>query len=1118
MNRRNRRTARAALGCALGILGCTAGTARADTQTFAAFADNTLYAEDVNQSNGAGQGIFAGRTNVGEVRRGLIRFDIGSIPPGSTVTSATLTLYMSRTSGGSASVALHRLTNTWGEGYSEAPGGEGAGGAATAGDATWLFRFFDTVLWNTPGGDYVPTASASITVGGIGSYNWTGAGLIADVQAWVNNPGANHGWILVGNETGTRTTKRFESRQSDTPSLAPRLSITYTPSATPIGGCCLPSGACVFRTAADCAAVGGAYRGNGSTCTPNPCIVPTGACCFAGVCSELRQSDCIAQGGVYSGDNTRCNPVSPCIAPRSFFATPIQDNTLYESATGALSNGSGLGFIAGTTPAPILIRRGLFLFDLSGIPPDVVVTDVRVRLYLGFNTAAGPGEFTLHRLNNDWGEGSSNAPGDETAGAPVTFGDASWLHRYYIAIPWARAGGDFVAAPSAAREVGTTLGYYEWSGPGLIADVEYWRQNPVFNYGWMIRGPEDVPQTQRRFEARQNPDSTRWPRVTVTYQFPAPAGACCLFNGTCVVITQADCNAQGGTYQGDLSMCEMADCPLNLVPFVDPLPRPAVAQPTSGVPGGAAHYDIAMTEFTQQLHRDLPATRVWGYGGTYPGPTIEARRDLPVTVTWINDLRGPDGLLRTRHYLAVDTCLHGPDMTGETPVTVVHLHGGRVAAASDGYPEDAFPPGARSPTYHYPNVQRAATIWYHDHALGLTRLNVYMGLAGFYLIRDDDEDALDLPRGEFEIPLAIQDRSFNADGTLAYPDMWHEHFFGRFILVNGKVWPYLNVKQGKYRFRVLNGSNSRVYTLGLSNGATFWQIGTDAGLLDAPVALAALTLSPGERADLVLDFEPYAPGTEITLTNSAPAPFPGAPGVGVVPEVMKFIVTAGAGHVAPLPATLVPVGPIPESESSRTRDFVLRKTVEPTCGHDMWMINDRMWDDITEFPVQDTTEIWRWINPSDVMHPMHMHLVSFQVLDRQNFELVEGEVVPVGEPILPPANERGWKDTVQAYPGQITRVIARFESFAGLFPYHCHILEHEDHEMMRQMHVVVRGDVNCDGLVNNFDIDPFVLALSDPDGYAAAYPQCARITADIDGDGAVNNFDIDAFVALLAGG
>jgi len=344
-----------------------------------------------------------------------------------------------------------------------------------------------------------------------------------------------------------------------------------------------------------------------------------------------------------------------------------------------------------------------------------------------------------------------------------------------------------------------------------------------------------------------------------------------------------------------------------------------------------------------------------------------------------------------------------------------------------------------------------------------------MGLAGYYLLRDPLEQSLGLPSGEFEIPLAIQDRTFNPDGSLQYPEMWHEHFFGDTILVNGKVWPYLNVKQGKYRFRVLDGSNSRTYRLALSSGAPFHVIGMEGGLLPAPVMVNEITLGPGERADVVVDFAPYAPGTEIFLVNSAPAPFPGVPGIGVIPEVMKFVVTNQPGHTAVLPVALRPLETLQESDAVVTRDFELRKTSEP-CAGTMWQINGLGWDDVTEYPELGTTEIWRFINRSGVTHPMHMHLVMFQVLDRQAFEEIGGNVVPIGSPVPPPPHEAGWKDTVQVGPNEILRVIARFEDFTGRFAYHCHILEHEDHEMMRQFEAVTacgdghRGipDEECD--------------------------------------------------------
>jgi spore coat protein A len=496
---------------------------------------------------------------------------------------------------------------------------------------------------------------------------------------------------------------------------------------------------------------------------------------------------------------------------------------------------------------------------------------------------------------------------------------------------------------------------------------------------------------------------------------------------------------------------------------VDELPIPALAVPLSGSIGGAATYDLPVTEFQQQLHRDLPPTTVWGYGGSYPGPTIVASRNEPVTVHWGNDLRDENGILRTSHYLVVDTCPHGPDAWGDAPRIVTHMHGAHVPARYDGYPEAAYEPGL-SDTYVYPNNQLPGTIWYHDHSLGITRLNVYMGMAGFYLLFDDYEQGLGLPSGEFEIGLAIQDRSFNVDGTWSYPTTVKQNFFGDTILVNGKVWPYLEVKQGKYRFRLLEGSNSRSYTLSMSNGAPFHVIGNDLGMLETPITISELTFVPGERYDVIVDFEPYPAGTEIILENSAPIKFPNTanPSEGVIPEIMKFIVTDEPGHTDPIPALLRPFEPIPVSESVATRTLTLARDAAG-CGGGEWLIDGRHWDDITEIPDLGTTEIWEWHNDTDIMHPMHMHLVGFQILDRFALDPAGNRT---GPPIPPEPYESGWKDTAQAHARTVTRVITSFEDYVGKYAYHCHILEHEDHEMMRQFRTVTQ---TCN---NNGSCDP----------------------------------------------
>lgn len=819
--------------------------------------------------------------------------------------------------------------------------------------------------------------------------------------------------------------------------------------------------------------------------------------------------------------------------PADTLALVAARDTALTDKDSATSNGNGIYACIGRNGVGDA-SRGLYFFDVAAIPPGSSVNDVKFDLWLAPNAQGQPADLDLHLLLQDWGEGASNAPQGECQGATAQAGDATWDYVSYdpvlpITSPaWAVAGGNFVALPSASLAVTNTAGLKTWDSAQLVADVQAWVDSAgASNFGWLIKASiESGSGNALRFKSRGHATFTERPRLRVTFDPPGTVGACCLLGetcselssteclgqagvfqgggtncastvcvdatgaccdpaGTCSTLTQLECAGAGGAYQGDGQTCGMTDCPLVLEPFVDALPIPAVAQPESGSVGGMASYTIAMREVQQTLHRDLPPTTVWGYGdgpsgATFPGPTIEAATGQPVSVEFVNDIRdtaaaGDPKPLRTDHYLAVagtapppECHIHGAQ---DMAKTVTHLHGGHVPAAFDGYPEDNYEPG-NSLVFTYPNNQPPATIWYHDHALGITRLNVYMGLAGFYLIRDTFETSLGLPAGEYEIPLVIQDRSFNADGTLSYPADIQDVFFGDFVVVNGKVWPYLDVKQGKYRFRLLNGSGSRTYTLALDRldqpgiaDLPFEQIGTDGGLIDAPVTLDAITLAPAERADVIVDFAGLPAGTEIMLTNSAPAPFPGTPGIGVVPEVMKFVVTAAIGHTAPVPSALRAPEVLDESDAIRSRDFTLEKSGD-ACGG-IWKINDLTWDDITEYPQLGTTEIWRFINPSTVTHPMHMHLVFFQVLDR----------IPIGggAPVPPGPGETGWKDTVRADPGMITRVIARFEDYSGKFAYHCHILEHEDHEMMRQFWSVDGIDVRMSGTLLSWAAQPGAL-------------------------------------------
>jgi spore coat protein A len=815
---------------------------------------------------------------------------------------------------------------------------------------------------------------------------------------------------------------------------------------------------------------------------------------------------------------------------------PVKDNTLYEPIAqdgfADMSDGAGPTMFAGkvkdadadpgpgTRPA---LRRGVLAFDIAGnIPAGSTINSVQLTLYVDKVALGTNFNVSLNRLLSNWGEGTSNTGNSQQGqGEPATTNDATWRHTFYPNQFWSLPGGDYTLTASATRTVGGT-GFYTWgSTSGMVADVQSWLNNPAQNYGWIILGIESTIQTTKRYATRESTGQTggvSWkPKLVIDYTpqvasggccqasscsvqtqanclslggiykgdgsscSPNPCvvltGACCASNGTCSAVSQTSCSGSGGTYQGDGSSCATVDCPIMLTPYLDALPIPAVATPISGSPGAAATYNITMREFEQQLHSQLPPTRVWGYHDGVaplhtPGPIIVARTGQPVTVNWINDIRDfVTNVPRTNnHYLDVDTmtdsegmvCIHGAE---DKAKTVVHLHGGHIPEAFDGYPEATFLPGDPPVPYTYPNDQQAAFLWFHDHALGITRLNVYMGLAGAYLMRDSVEDAINLPAGQYEVPLVIQDKKLNPDGSLKYPSMWMDHWFGDKVMVNGKIWPYFDVKKGKYRFKLLNGSTSRVYTLALSPPSgtlNFTVIGTEGGLLEAPaVGVGALTMGPGERYEVIVDFAGFNTGDEILLTNSAPAPFPN--GTVDLAQVMKFRVTNQAGDTDPLPGTLRPIQWINPATAVKTRDLRLKQSGTDGCGRQMWEINGLGWHDITEYPELGTVEIWRYINDSGVSHPMHMHLVMFQVLDRDGFTKgPNGEIIPNGHPQAPPAEERGWKDTAMVAPNEILRVITKFEGYKGRYAYHCHILEHEEHEMMRQFQTVSCGDGEMD--------------------------------------------------------
>jgi len=493
-----------------------------------------------------------------------------------------------------------------------------------------------------------------------------------------------------------------------------------------------------------------------------------------------------------------------------------------------------------------------------------------------------------------------------------------------------------------------------------------------------------------------------------------------------------------------------------LARFVDPLPIPRklAAQGTRPDPRDPAKqlpfYRVAMSEVVAQVHRDVPPTRLWGYGGSFPGPTLEAEVGQGILVEWVNQLPA-------KHFLPIDHTLCGAGRDRPDVRAVVHVHGAKAPPESDGYPEDWTTPG-RSATYLYPNQQGAATLWYHDHAMGIERLNQYAGLLGVYLLRDPADRSFRLPEAPYELPLVICDRFFGQDGQLRYstsgvPERpWVSEIYCDAHLVNGKLFPYLEVEPRPYRFRVVNASNARFYDLALSDGATFHQVGSDQGLLAAPVPLTTLTLGPAERADLVVDFRARA-GTKVVLKSQTL-------------ELMQFRVgdpPAGGEALAlpPLPARLRPVPRLKESTAVKTRRLTLNEYHDEKSHRMLMLLDAKRWHDpVSEKPELDSVEIWELMNLTEDTHPIHLHLVRFQVLDRQLFDADEyktsGKLELVRARVPPAPNEAGWKDTVRVDPGSITRIIVRFEGYTGRYVWHCHLLEHAANEMMRPFEVVPR--------------------------------------------------------------
>jgi len=634
-----------------------------------------------------------------------------------------------------------------------------------------------------------------------------------------------------------------------------------------------------------------------------------------------------------------------------------------------------------------------------------------------------------------------------------------------------------------------------------------------------------------------------------------------------------------------------SDVPKYVTPMLVPpvMPRAGTIRQKGGKPIDL--YEISMRELRQQiLPAGLPTTKVWGYGAVSaqgnrglllhnaPSLTIEAMWNRPVRIKWINELVDADGNYLP-HLLPVDPTLHWanppggadgrdsrPDFaetpgpyTGPVPI-VTHVHGAvGVGDDSDGYAEAWYLPDANDipagyategtwydffagkaaaaygvtwgpgfATFQYPNENRASTIWYHDHALGMTRLNVYAGPAGFYIVRGGPDDAvLDSRTGlpaslpgpaprendKFppnkryrEIPIAIQDRSFNDDGSLFYPDtreffdeiaspyipegefspIWNPEFFGNTIIANGNTWPFQTVEQRRYRFRFLNGCQSRFLILDFDGipGVEVWQIGNEGGFLAAPVNLTAgygnrLLLGLAERADVIVDFTNVPVGNHVLGNVGPDEPFGGGvPGVDFEPadpgstgQVLQFRVVPAVdadGSTPPQFLQLPPLAALPPETVTRPLALIekmgmgfdaegneLEGPVEALLGNVVGGVaKEKLWmDPVTENPAVGATEVWEMYNTTGDAHPMHVHEVVFEVVNREGLVLDDDdevvEPIELDGNVMPPEPwETGFKDTVTAYPGQVTRVRARF-STPGQFVWHCHIVEHEDNEMMR---------------------------------------------------------------------
>jgi spore coat protein A len=521
-----------------------------------------------------------------------------------------------------------------------------------------------------------------------------------------------------------------------------------------------------------------------------------------------------------------------------------------------------------------------------------------------------------------------------------------------------------------------------------------------------------------------------------------------------------------------------------LTKYLEPLPLPG-AGIVVATPSGSNRYAFTQRQIVRQLHPELPPTPLWAYddgsglggqSGSF-GMAVVGQSGTPLYVSYTHNLPPT-----YPSWIPVDTRL---TPLGDQVRIMTHLHGGFVAADSDGNPAitpKGFGPGETQYVFYTNQLPQmpASLLWFHDHGLGATRLNVFAGLAAAYILRDEfdtgaEPNPIGIPGGSYEIPLVVQDRQFNADGNFLYPTSdiptvtWIGEYFGDVMLVNGKVWPYLDVEPRMYRFRILNGCNARILGLDIG-GPALWQIGAEGGLFDMPVPVRKMVLAPAERADILVDFSKFA-GETLVVRNHKPQKPVSSPAP-PLEQVMQIRVGNKVSKPGPtaIPSSL-PGRKAQLGHPVATRYITLNE-IDPQEATWFLNLNAMHFEDglVTEAPKVGTIEDWVYINVTGDTHPMHTHLVTFQVVGRTPFDVEAYEAAYGGDngvpsgidptpfatgPMEPPApEERGFKDTVKANPGYFTTIRAKFDLPAGVcapqdYVYHCHIVEHEDNDMMR---------------------------------------------------------------------